>query len=207
MFALLTDIGAAVYGLPVLRTVASLQGVTATSAGHTYRMADLTLQGRQDNGWYEFAEEGVDNIFDKGAAVDVINGGIVNRTYPAKALKPAADQRALRLAELDAFAEGVIYGGMIYQTRDYATDALTMTYHALVGAKGNAKPDSIRSLDGLLTGVNPAEYTTFVEALGGHVTAGVNNRDTHALAIRLLTDPQEIIDYDISTGWPANPAP
>lgn len=191
---------------PIVRTVSNINNIIVTSGGKTVRLSNLSAAGRRDVAWYDFDEEGVENIYDRGAATEsIINVTTVSRTFPAKTLKPAADQKAFRYAELDRYADTVAYGGMIYSTQNYATDNLTLTYHGLVGHTGLAAPANIRDMDGVLTVVNPAQYRLFADAISEHVSDTINNRDVHSAAIDALTDPQEIVDYDITTGWPVNP--
>lgn len=94
---------------------------------------------------------------------------------------------------------------MIHNGNDYTTIGLVLNLHALLAHNPAAAPDSLRTLDGSLVPVNPAGYRLYVDALAEHLSATQVNQFTHQAALLALTDPQAVIDYDITTGWPINP--
>jgi len=75
---------------------------------------------------------------------------------------------------------------------------------------GNVWPAnvSIFTLEGKRINVNESQFETLVTQVAEHFYLTDNNADAHIAAIEALRDAsngQGIIDYDFSTGWPANP--
>ena len=202
-FALLTETNGT-FALPVVGTVQSAEH-QFTVNGRSYNLRSMDPANRAALGWFDFLDTVLDRIYVPGVALDTLANDVVSRTYPNKTLKDADFQKADRIAEIEARAHTVAYGGMVSAVND-STDALTLSSHGLIGHTTPAVPDQIRSIEGVLLGVNTAEYRDFADAMAQHVSDAQKNSFVHIDAVNALSDPQAIVDYDISGGWPANPA-
>lgn len=94
---------------------------------------------------------------------------------------------------------GVEVGG-----RNFATDERTRT--VLIGSRIVAKEDATYTVewkfaDGFAT-LTAAELIAAANAVGAHVRACFAAERMHVAAIEALSDPQAVIDYDTSVGWP-----
>jgi len=94
---------------------------------------------------------------------------------------------------------GVEVGGRIF-----ATDERTRT--VLIGSRIVAKEDAAYTADwkfsnGFAT-LTAADLIAAANAVGAHVRACFAAEAAHVTAIEALLDQQDVIDYDISVGWP-----
>ena len=94
---------------------------------------------------------------------------------------------------------GVEVGGRIF-----ATDERTRT--VLIGSRIVAKEDAAYTADwkfsnGFAT-LTAADLIAAANAVGAHVRACFAAEAAHVTAIEALLDQQDVIDHDISVGWP-----
>lgn len=125
-------------------------------------------------------------------------------------LKSADIVKHKRLGELAIKAQSVRSGGITVLTKNIATDEHTIHKINLISSAltaGEPYPTSIPfyTMEGDKVAVNEANFAVLTKAMAVHMINVDKNLDTHEDAINALTDAQAIIDYDITTGWPANP--
>lgn len=212
MHAKLTDQGDDTFELPVARVVATLETITEEIDEHTVKVSNLTAECRALVGWYDFIEEMVDSVYDKGAPTDTLNGFRVDRTYPAKELKDTDTLRTMRLGDVGRMAEAVRDGGMIHQpsgdsVQNWDTRVERRASVGTMNHKSSGRRSGYKAFnrEGIPVAFTPAKWNQYVDALADHVEDTEMNAIAHAEALMALTDSREIVDYDITTGWPANP--
>lgn len=119
---------------------------------------------------------------------------------------------ALRLAEVERKHDEVSEGGMIYNAKNYSTtkesqNRIGNLVASIANGRG-ARQKKIVTREGEFITLNALGFKAWANAFGDHAEDAYDNMIAHseALATLLTTGTaQEIIDYDITTGWPVNP--
>ena len=145
---------------------------------------------------------------------DVFDGTTLTRTF-TKTFRAVDDIKAWKVKQIQDHRDGVLYSGLISTTgsKPISTqpiDLVRYTYAALTVLQGNrtfpAGGLKLMTMDNERLSVNEAQFQTLIDDIALHTHNTDTNADTHIAAVEALSDEQQIIDYDFSTGWPANPA-
>lgn len=205
MYAKLTETTPGVWGLPVARIVnnAGFQREKIYDDNLQILVANLPAADQRSHGFFSFTENRVDlSVSIAGAAVDVLDGGQVTRTYPNAALKPDADLRAIMYERLGAERWRQETGGITVSSMNIPTarEDRGLIKHALdtIGDAPATMPFKVGP--GQFVDVNKATLQTIWNAVAAHVEHCFDQEQTHAAAIASATG-QAILDYDITTGW------
>jgi hypothetical protein len=145
------------------------------------------------------------------------DGWSITATY-TQTLKPLAELKALRLADLSAYKKASELGGMTWVdgADTYIVDTGESSQFKATGAMVHmneaGKPDRKWTMldtngDKVRPTLTKARFRALAIAIADHVDAAYATQETHEAAIGVLTDQQAVVDYDITTGWPANPEP
>jgi hypothetical protein len=202
------------YDLPVKRVIASAQAVTdgqgvqhPSTIFSRWSPAELLAIG-----WPPFREERFDQAHLKSTGVsDTITGSEMLRSHTT-APRPVADLQALRRADILSQRDAVMHGGIVFAGRAWPSGAVTVDAVTLIATAltdGETLPAGFtwRDLTGAEVEVSEAQFKAFRNSLAAHFVKAAKNAADHAAAVDALADAQAVIDYDFSTGWPANPAP
>lgn len=114
--------------------------------------------------------------------------------------------QSIKRAEIRAFGESVLYGGMIHSGDDFATDAeATNISDTVMNGAGVPGGFGIEALDDTFVSMIQGEFDAYASALGGHYAQTLAVHASHIAVMLALGTAQEVVDYDYSAGWPANP--
>ena len=121
----------------------------------------------------------------------------------------------LKFADAKKHYYQVSNGGMIHNAKNYGTTTDTLNRIASVmSLRGNGraiKPKGVFTLENELITMDEAAFIAYANAAGDHIENSYDNLiDFHVVNLTtLLKDPnataQQLIDYDVTTGYPANP--
>lgn len=127
-------------------------------------------------------------------------------TYPLEQLQ------AITIKDIQFKREQVLRGGIVVLNKPVSTDSgdvdkvlLMDSWRKIAGNTWPVGGVSIFTLEGERVKVNETQFDTLVSTLATHFYLTDNNADAHISAVEALATQQEVIDYDITTGWPANP--
>jgi hypothetical protein len=116
------------------------------------------------------------------------------------------------VADIDAMAADVAYGGMIHLGQDVATDTLsvdTMTLVASAISDGETLPAgfSWENMQGVRFNLGDVQFAGLRNAAAQHFVQARKQAADHKDAVEALLSVADVVAYDYSTGWPANPVP
>ncbi len=213
MWAQLTYDGVSkTYGLPVKRVVGSAQAVT-DGAGVQHPAAIFsrwTSGALRAIGWPPFREAGFDRtVYRSTGTEDAIQGDEVVRTHTT-ALANLDRLKDRRRGEIIALRDAVMAGGLDFGGAAFDTDPGTVATVNLIATAlldGETLPPGFtwRDRDGVAVAVTDANFKAFRNALARQFALTHKNADEHLPAVAALADAQAAADYDVTTGWPANP--
>jgi|TARA_R110000803_G_scaffold210841_1_gene284333 hypothetical protein len=204
-YALLTPFGEG-FDLPVVRTVTSIERLIHTEKGRTVRVNNLHPEDRKKVGWYPFQDSDVGSDQQAGVPHDeIVNGGVV-RTYPNQTTKPADQLILKRVAELDGLAADYLQNRVIDVSGDLVrTDPATLSVVAALSAaaRGSSPTDRLvfKTVGGFAL-LTETQLAALYQAMGDHLDACYTNQRTHQLAIEALVSGDDVLAYDLTTGWP-----
>jgi hypothetical protein len=115
--------------------------------------------------------------------------------------------KKLILADLAARRYQVEVGGIELNGSVVSTDRDTQSKisgAAAAVAAGLPTPLTWKSPSGFVT-IDAPTLTALALAIATHVQAAFETEALHTAAIQALTEVEDVIVYDYSTGWPANP--
>ena len=133
-----------------------------------------------------------------------------------------SEQRTITLRSVDIIKGQIIEkiknkhrqvcaGGMIHAGNNFPTDDETrQNVSGLVASIAGGRPGrtkEIASLDGAFIPMTPVEFKAYADQLADHCEDSYDVMVSHIKAASQLADPQAILDYNFTTGWPDNPAP
>lgn len=126
--------------------------------------------------------------------------------------KPFLGLLQTRIDEVETLRRSVLYGGITSQTKPVSTvpsELHTFDLMALTVLLGNRAfpPGGVKvaTMEGERVNMNETQFKQLMDDLALHFYNTDINADMHIVAINALSTQQELIDYDITTGWPANP--
>lgn len=214
MWAQLTyDAVSETYGLPVKRVVGAAQAVTdgqgvqhPSAIFSSWTPAELLAIG-----WPPFREASFDRtIYRSTGTADAIQVDEVVRAHTT-APRTSDQLKDRRRTEILAKRDAVMAGGIDFSGSAFNTDAGTVATINLIATAlldGETLPANFtwRDRDGTPVAVPDANFKAFRNALARHFALASKNADDHLAALAALADAQAVIDYDFTTGWPANAA-
>lgn len=201
------------YGLPIKRVIASAQAVT-DGVGVQHGSAIFSRWTPVELlaiGWPPFREVGYDRTILRSLGTDdLIQGFEVIRTHTT-ALANLDRLKDKRRAEIIATRDGVMAGGLDFGGSAFETDTGTVATINLIASAlldGETLPPGFTWRDrlGVPVAVTDANFKAFRNALARQFALAHKNAADHLAAIDALAEGQPVVDYDITTGWPANPA-
>ncbi len=200
------------YGLPVKRVISSAQavrdGVGVQHPGAIFSRwtpAELLAIG-----WPPFRESRFDQtVYRSTGTGDAITGDEVIRSHTTT-LASLGRLKDHRRVEIIARRDAVMGGGLDFGGSAFDTDPGTVATVNLIATAlldGETLPPSFtwRDRDGAPVAVPDTAFKNFRNALARHFALAHKNADDHLTAIGALSEAQAVVDYDASTGWPANP--
>jgi hypothetical protein len=118
--------------------------------------------------------------------------------------------KRLRAAEAVSKRSSVMYGGIIFNSKNFSTGADIVDILGLIGAAlqdGETLPVGFTWTDmaGDEISLNNANFKLFRNAIAKHFAEAYKAAANHVAAIAALSTQQEVMDYDGTTNWPANP--
>lgn len=134
------------------------------------------------------------------------------RTYSDAGLADIENLRQQKLNELKVKYEAVFYGGTTSLTKNMGTTPTELFQTIMVGVATSLDPTvypagcvNLLTMEGNRVKPNITQFTTYTKDVATHMVQATTRYDVHYDAIEALATAQAIVDYDISTGWPANP--
>lgn len=213
MFTQLTDLGGGAFGLP--RVGSPLRGNKGIQIGDIkypktiYRLwstAELNAIGLAPYVEVRFDQK---SYVSTGKS-DVYENGTVTTTHTT-ALKPIEKLKTDAKQKVINKRTEVARGGIVYLTKNVATDGnamndINLIFNMLNSGEtfpGNTIPWD--TMDGDVLNATEAQFLGFVKAVALHRVNATKAAKVHTDAIDALSTSQQVLDYDMSTGWPANP--
>ncbi len=119
-------------------------------------------------------------------------------------LKPDTALIALRVGELEAHRDGVIAGpvGFTKDAVEYPMSMSLTSQFRTAEAAQLGQPRGWVFSDGSPVAVTAQDLIAMRDAMAAHIDAAFVNFVSHKISIEVQTG-QAILDYDITTGWPA----
>jgi hypothetical protein len=196
MFAKLTETNGS-YSLPVTRTIVRLDGIIEISPDNKrVNMSVLSPAERVAYGWYELVEDSFDDSYQsRGVYVDTINGTVINRSFP----NPVPRDTAVLIADKE---EALL---ALRNDKKSETDAEYANLMELVQIFARPAPPVDRVYvdpNGEPSLVNGTQANSQYDLLVDYRQAVDQAYKDKLDAVRVLTDPQTIVQFDINTGWP-----
>lgn len=183
---------------------------TGIQAGRTY-YDGLDIAARVSMNVYtaEIQKPEANSVYTKAWIRNEVTG-IATLELTLVGYKNIENLKATRQAELYAHYLNVLYSGITVLGQPMATNQEAINKINIVNAsvaQGWVYTGTIPfwNMEGGKLAVNAANFSTLVIAVGTHIVLTAKNYDTHEDAISALTLPQDVINYDITTNWPANP--
>ena len=109
----------------------------------------------------------------------------------------------------------VCASGMIYNSNNYPTDhTTTKMVTGLMSGLGNGRSGRVKkvfTIEKEMISFSTGQFTAYAQAMIDHGEDAYDNMISHMVNLQVLLDdvlqsPQDLIDYDTTTGWPTNPA-
>lgn len=200
-FAKLTDTGSD-WAMPVVERGAPKRFADSSiSALSLQRMDPVTRY--QQYGLAEVVTKNFDGRYYNATYTEDLVGTQVIGT-PTTALK--ADDRLLelRLADIKAYRDGIIASPIVF-TVDGVEHPMSMSLTSqfrTANAAARGVDEVWRFHDGDFVSVTAVQLAAMETAIASHIRACFVAQATHIAAVSALTG-QAIIDYDITTDWPA----
>lgn len=112
-----------------------------------------------------------------------------------------------KLSELAAYRNQKYEDGFTYNGDDFQINSEAQTNMIAIMVQftlGNANPHGGRwfDVDNVPIDMTDTEVQAFIQAAFAYIVAVKNRYWAHDAAIKALNAKQDIIDYDIETGWP-----
>ena len=212
MFVNLTEVSEGVYDLPVVgspfRPRAFVHGENQYPGNifQFWNAADLRAIGKM-----AFTEVGFDSSnFHSTGFSDAIVNDIVVRTHTTS-FAPISFLKDKKKKAVRANAMTVAQGGITIAGLSFSTDPVWVgRYNAIASAMSLGEPYPVRgipvfTMDGQKIKATQAQFTALVRGIAVHLTQVANHQDTLEDAVDALVNEQDVIDFDHTTGWPANP--
>lgn len=213
MFTQLTDLGGGTFGLP--RVGSPLRGNKNIQIGDVryprtiYRLwstAELYTIGLAPFVEVRFDQK---NYVSTGKS-EVFENGTVTMTHTTE-LKPIEKLKTDAKKNVINKRTEVARGGIVYATKNLATDGnamndINLIFNLLNAGEtfpGNTIPWD--TMDGDVLNANEAQFLGFAKAVAQHRVSATKAAKVHTDAIDALSVQQDVLDYDNSAGWPANP--
>ena len=220
--AKLTDLGGS-FGLPVVDVFIDSVGVflpnwpNAKGSQQTKQIwkmwsdADLNTVG-----YARFSEVPVSDPDRVSTGTsDALNTGKVVRTHTSS-FKTKLALKDIKKAAILERRRAVAAGGIVFATKNFATDApamndINLIFNALNAGEsflGNSIPWD--TTDGEVLNATEAQFLSFSKAVAQHRIKATIAARAHITAVDALTTAQAIADYDITADiagseWPVNP--
>lgn len=136
------------------------------------------------------------------------NGCEARTTPPSLAPKTTDEAKAKKLSELAAYRYGVETGGIELNGVAVLTDRESQATLTGVYVTALINPNIVIDWKGAdeWIKINKAQVEAVAQVVSTHVQTCFSNERTHAEAISALATVEEIIAYDIKTGWPETAA-
>jgi hypothetical protein len=214
MFTQLTDLGGGTYGLP--RVGSPLRGNKGLIINGIRRFKHIfgnqwTNEERLALGIVHYVETNYDrqNYVSTGKS-DALDGFTVTTTH-TMAFKAPDLLKTKRKQEVINKRTEVARGGIVYADKNLATDGgalndINLIFNML--NSGVSFPEhtiSWDTMDGDVFTATEAQFLAFVKAVAQHRVSSTKAAKVHTDAIDALTTSQQVMDYDMSSGWPSNP--
>jgi hypothetical protein len=123
--------------------------------------------------------------------------GTYSTTWTTETL-PIDQCQQIQLNKLAMYRAGVVYKDVVYNNVAIPVDTQVIAILQVVAA-GSATID-FKGNNGWLK-VTPTDATAIITAIQTQVQNGFSNEKAHHDAIMALTDVNEVISYDFTTGW------
>lgn len=215
MWAELTyDANTGTWALPIVRVIATARAVSDTlgvqhpaSIFRLWPPAALAAIG-----FAPFREDRFDRArYTSGGSSDSLVEGEVVRSH---AVEPRAIDglKSLRRGELRALRDQTVHAGIEWSPDGGATVHVVQTDERSLNRVANTlllldktgrATQGWRMRNDRVETVAAADFLDMAIAVGDHVDACYQAQASHEVAIDALSDAQAVIDYDITTGWPA----
>ncbi len=124
--------------------------------------------------------------------------------------KPIADLQKNIIQQIEDKKKQVLRGGLIVLTKNISTESEDIDKLLLIDSFRGRKPFPaggvvIFTMEGQRIKANETQFNTLMDALALHFYNTDNNADTHIVAVTALVLDTDVLAYDFTTGWPANP--
>lgn len=215
MWAELTfDSNADNWAMPIKRVISTARAIT-DARGIQHAASIFRLWPRSDLaavGFVPFRELSYDGRHNTSAGLsdDLVDGEVV-RSHTIQ-LRDIDRLKVLKHDELRRHRDQVVHGDIewspdggitthVLQTDEQSLNRIANT-QMFIDKAGRASQGS-RMRNNQIETLAAADFQDLAVAVGTHVDDCYQAQAIHEAAIDALTDSQAVIDYDVTTGWPA----